>query len=147
LEKPQIPIARHVDETFDHAAVAPIVDQDRRRHFVPVPGIIWMVLVVAFDLSRRHIESDRRRRVEIISGALISHPWAAIPRAEKGEVCLGIVVARTPTRRAAGFPLFTVGPGLAAGFAGRGNCIRPPLFLTGVRIQSGDEAANSELAS
>src|SRR5207244_2642342 len=78
LEKPQVPVARDVDQSFDRAAVARVVDENRRRHFVPIPRIVRVVLKVTFDLSRRDIDRHRRRRVEIVAGTLIAHPGSAV---------------------------------------------------------------------
>src|SRR5262249_56870323 len=44
LEKVQITAAREVDETLDRPAVALVIDQDRRRHFVAVPRFVRRVL-------------------------------------------------------------------------------------------------------
>ena len=52
LEKPQVAVAGHVDQTLDGAPAALVVHQDRRRNFVPVPGIVGVVLEVSFDLAR-----------------------------------------------------------------------------------------------
>ena len=45
LEKPQIAVARDVDQPLDRSAVALVVDENRRRHLVPVPRIVRVVLV------------------------------------------------------------------------------------------------------
>ena len=45
FQEPQVAVARDVDQTFDGASAALEVDQDRRRDFVPVPGVVRMVLV------------------------------------------------------------------------------------------------------
>ena len=67
LEEPQIAVARDVDESLDRASVAPVVDEDRRRHFVPVPRLVRVVLEVALDLPGRHVDRDRRRDVEVVA--------------------------------------------------------------------------------
>ena len=51
LEVPDVAAARDVDQALHRAAVALIIDHDRRRDFVPVPGVVGMVLEVALDLA------------------------------------------------------------------------------------------------
>src|SRR5207244_2941871 len=52
LEKPEIAVARDVDEALDRAVVAFVVDQDGWRDLVPVPRVVRVVLEVPFDRSR-----------------------------------------------------------------------------------------------
>src|SRR4030095_12941892 len=53
FEEPQVPVARHVDQSSDRAVVALVVDENRRRNFIPVPRFVRVVLEVPLDLSRR----------------------------------------------------------------------------------------------
>src|SRR4030095_414644 len=102
---------------FDGSAVALIVDQERRRHLVPVPRLVRGVLEVALDLSGGDVDRDGRRDVEVISRPLIAHPRTAVPRYPVRDVRLRIVVAGDPHGGAAGPPLIAFRPCLAAGFA------------------------------
>src|SRR4029453_12571739 len=58
LEEPQVTVARDVYQPLHRPAVALIVPQDRRGHLVPIPRIVWMVLVVAHDATRANVERD-----------------------------------------------------------------------------------------
>src|SRR5206468_12631519 len=78
LEKPEIAVARHVDEAADGSAAALVIDEDRRRYLVPVPGIVRVVLEMAFDFSGRDVQRDRRRGVQIVAGPLVAHPRTAV---------------------------------------------------------------------
>ena len=147
LEKPEVSVARDVDEAFDRPAVALVVHEDRRRHFVPVPRLVRVVLEVSPDLPGRHVDRDRRRDVEVVAGALIAHPRAAVAGAPVREVGFGIVVAGHPHGRAAGLPLIALGPRLAAGLAGRRHGEGPPQLFTALRIERRHEAAHAELAA
>ena len=147
IEEPQIAVARDIDQTLDGAPVALEIDQDRRRNFVPIPGIVRMVLEVSLDLAGGDIERDGRRGVEIVAGPLVAHPRTAVADAPVREVRVRIVISRDPDGAAAGLPLVALGPGFAAGFAGRGNRVGAPLLLAGFRIECGDESADSEFAA
>ena len=47
IEEPHVAVAGDVDQSFEGASVALEVDQDGRRDFVPVPGVVRIVLEVA----------------------------------------------------------------------------------------------------
>src|SRR4030095_5635772 len=116
LQKIHVAVAGDIDQTFDRPAIAPEVDQDRRRNFVPVPRFVWSVLEVPFDFSCRRIDCDRGSGIEVVAWPLISHPGAAIPDSPECEIGFRIVVTRNPDRTAAGLPLVAVGPGFASVF-------------------------------
>src|SRR3989442_8031330 len=59
LEEPQITIARDINQAFDGASVALVVHEDGRRDFVVIPRVVLVVLEVALDRARRHVERDR----------------------------------------------------------------------------------------
>src|SRR6266516_3341981 len=59
LKKPQVAVAGNVDQTFNCPAAAFVVDQDRRRDLVPVPGFVGGILVVTLDLAGGGIDRDR----------------------------------------------------------------------------------------
>ena len=147
LEKPQVSVARHVDESFDRPAVALIVDEDRRRHFIPVPRLVRVVLEVSLDLSGRDVDRNRRCDVEVVAGTLIAHPGTTVAGSPVREVGFGIVVAGHPYGRTAGLPLIALRPRLAAGFAGRRHRERPPQLFTTLGIECRDEPADAELAA
>ena len=106
-----------------------------------------MILEVALDRARGDVERDRRRRVEVVAGALVAHPRAAVAGAPEREVGLGIVGAGDPHRTAAGLPLVALRPRLAARFARRRHGVRPPRLLAGLGVKRRDEAANAHLAA
>src|SRR6516162_4914003 len=105
-----------------------------------------MVLVKAFDLAGRGVEGDCRGSVIIVTRALIAHPRPAITRAPERQIGRGIVGAADPHRPAAGLPLVAVGPGFAAGLAGRRHRIGLPQRLAGLCVKSRDKAANQSLS-
>src|ERR1051325_7567020 len=79
---------------------------------------------------------------------LIAHPRSAVASAPVGDVGFGIVVAGDPHRAAAGLPLVAaLGPRLAPGFSWRRDGVSAPQLLAGIRIVSGDEPADAELAA
>src|SRR5204863_6935081 len=67
LHEPEIAVASDVNESLDRLAVALEVDEDRRRHFVPVPRVVRVVLVVALDPAARDVDGDRRARIKVIA--------------------------------------------------------------------------------
>src|SRR5207247_4782427 len=110
---------RDVDQALHGAAVALIVDHDRRRDLVPVPGVVGMILVMTLDLAGGDVERDHRRGVEIVARPLIAEPRRGIAGAPEGEVGLGIVGAGHPDRAAAALVMVAAcRPGFAAGLAG-----------------------------
>ena len=74
-----------------------------------------MILEVPSDLSGLAIERHDGRGVEIVAGALVAHPGAAVAGAPIGEIGLRIVGRGHPDRSASGLPLIASRPGLAAG--------------------------------
>src|SRR6185295_5623576 len=102
---------------LDGPAVALVIDDDRRRYFVPVPGFVRVVLEVTSDAAGRDVEGHRGRRVQIVARALVAHPRAAVAGAPEREVRFGIVRASHPDRPTAGLPLIAFRPCLAARLA------------------------------
>ena len=78
LEEIQNATARDVDQSLDRAAAALEVDQNRRRHLVPVPRFIRVVLHVALDLTRRDIDGHRRGDVQVVAGPSIADPRTTV---------------------------------------------------------------------
>ena len=147
LEEPEIPVARHVDESLHGAAVALVVDEDRRRHFIPVPRVVRMVLMVALDRAGHHVDGHRGRRIQVVSRTLIAHPRTAIARAPVGQLGGGVVIARDPDRCAAVLPLVALGPRVAARLAGCGHGVGAPARPARFGVVGGDESAHAELAA
>src|SRR3989442_1673477 len=148
LELPEIAVSRDVDEALYGSPVAPVVDDQRRREFVPIPGVVGMILKVSLDLPGAGVEGDHRAGEEIVAGTLIAEPWAAVAGAPESEIGLGVVSAGDPDRSAA--PLIVVaarGPGLAARLARRGHRIGLPELLAGLRIEGREEAARAQFTA
>jgi hypothetical protein len=126
IEKPQVAVARDVDQTFHGASAALIIDQNRRRRLIPIPRFVRCVLKISFDRARCHVDCKRRSGIQIIAGPPVAHPRSAVASAPVGGVCLGIVVARDPHRTASVFPYVAPRPRLAARLARRGNRVGAP---------------------
>ena len=58
LEEPKIPIAGDIDQTLVHSAAAFKVHEDWRRDLIPIPGFVWIVLVVTFNLACSRVHRD-----------------------------------------------------------------------------------------
>src|SRR5262249_42442005 len=124
------------------------VYENRWRYFVPIPGFIRIILVIAFDLSGRDIDCNCRGSVKIVPWALVAHPRTAVARADEDKVRLWIVVRRYPNGAATILPLVpALGPRFAAGFSRRGNRISLPQFFACFRIEGRDETPNAELTA
>ncbi len=147
LQEPQVAVAGDVHQTFDAAVPTLEVEQDGRRDLIPIPGIIGVVLEVTFDLPSSDVDGDGGCRIQVVAWTLIAHPGSAISDAPVSEVGVGIVIAGDPHRASAGFPLVALGPGFAAGLAGRGYGVSAPELFAGVGIEGRDEAANAILAA
>src|SRR5262245_14547843 len=127
IQEPHVAIASDVDEALHRSAVPLKVHQNGRRHFVPVERLIGRVLEVTLDLSGGHINGNRRRGVEVVARALITHPRSAVASAPIGQTGFGIVVAGHPHRPSAGLPLLAAfGPRLASRFTRRWNSVGTP---------------------
>ena len=105
-----------------------------------------MVLVMAGELAGVDVESDHRGRIEVVPGAGVSRPWAAVARTPVRESGRRIVGTCDPHRHAAGLPC-VAGPGLATRFSRCGYGIGLPRRFTGGGVEGGDETANAELAA
>src|SRR5262249_53849697 len=92
FEKPEVAVARDVNEAFYRLAVAWVVDEVWRRHFVPVPRVVGVVLGIALDGACRDVDRERRTRVEIVAGPQFADPWTAVASAPVREVRLRVVV-------------------------------------------------------
>src|SRR5439155_51531 len=148
LELPEIAVARDVDEALHASPVAPVVDDQRRRDFVPIPGVVRMILEVSLDLPGAGVEGDDRGGEQIVAGTLIAEPWAAVAGAPESQIGLGVIGTRDPDRRAA--PLMMVaarGPGLAAGLTRGWHRIGLPELLAGLRIEGREEAAHAQFTA
>jgi len=44
LKLPEVAVASDVDEALHGSSVVPVVEEDRRGDFVPVPGVVGMVI-------------------------------------------------------------------------------------------------------
>src|SRR5262249_10318770 len=148
LELPEVTVARDVHEALHGSSVSLVVEDQRGRGFVPIPGIVGMILEVAFDRAAGGVEGDNRAGIEIVAGALIAEPRAAVAGAPEGEVGPGVVGARDPDRGAAAFIVIAARrPGLASGLTRRGDRVRLPQFLPGLRIERREEAAHAQFAA
>src|SRR5438552_240414 len=148
LELPEIAVARDVDEALHASPVATVVDDQRRRDFVPIPGVVGMILEVSPDLPGAGAEGDDRGGEQIVAGTLIAEPWAAVAGAPESQIGLGVIGTRDPDRRAA--PLMMVaarGPGLAAGLTRGWHRIGLPELLAGLRIEGREEAAHAQFTA
>src|SRR5712691_2978351 len=106
-----------------------------------------MVLEIALELAGRSVEGHHRRGEEIVTRALVTHPWPAIAGAPEGQIGLGIVGASDPYRAAASLPLVACGPGFAARLARCRHRVSRPRWLSGLGIERRDKAANAELTT
>ena len=106
-----------------------------------------MILVVALDGARCHIERERGGRVKVIARPLIADGRAAVARPPICEIGFRIVVAGYPYRSASGFPLIALRPRLTAGLAGRWNRECAPLLFSGIEIEGCNETTDTKLAA
>ena len=101
---------------------------------------------MAAQLAGFHVQRDHRGGVQIVAGAHVAGPRAAVAGAPIGELGGGIEGTGDPHRHAAGLPGIP-GPGLAAGFARRGDGVGLPRRFAAGRVERRHEAANAELAA
>ena len=58
LELPEVTVACDVDETLHGSSVSLVVEDERRRDFIPIPRIVGVILEVAFDRAAGGVEGD-----------------------------------------------------------------------------------------
>src|SRR5580698_2730477 len=126
LQEPNIAVAGNVNQPFDGTWTALVVDQYWRRDFVPIPGVIGVVLKITFYRPSGHVQRQRRRGVEIVTRPLVAHPGSGVTDPPIRQVRPRIIVASNPHRTASGLPLIALGPAAAARFARSRNRISTP---------------------
>src|SRR5687767_4671257 len=100
-----------------------------------------------FDRSSRDVDSNRRRRVEVVAGALIAHPRTTVPCTPEREVRFRVVIASDPHGGAASLPLIALGPRLTTGLARSGNGVGFPELLAALEIVRGNKPSHAQLAA
>src|SRR4030095_5048368 len=146
LQPPEIAVAAGMHETLYGASVLREIDQERCGDLVPVPRIVPVVLVIAADLARVHVEREHGGGVEIVAGPHVAHPRRAVAGSPVAQIELGLVVRGETDRHAAGLPGIG-GPRIRAGLAGTGDRIRLPGGLAVGDVEGRDVAADAELAA
>src|SRR5262249_53014535 len=104
-------------QTLDGASSALHIDEQGGGNLIPVPRVIPMVLMMAFDFTSIHIEGEHRRGVEIVSRMHICRPGCGVPRPPIDHVELWIVVTCAPCRHPTSLPGLAR-PGVVARLAG-----------------------------
>ena len=133
-------------QTMHGALAALVIDQERRRGFVPVPRIVPVILMRRDELAGLHLEGDHRVRIQVVAVARISHPRPGVAGTPVGEAERRVVRAGDPDGHAAGFPGIAR-PRFIARFAFARNGVGLPRRLTGLRIERGDETADAHFAT
>src|SRR6202022_571052 len=143
LEDPEDRVASRMDQALEGAAFPLEVDQHRGVDFVPIPGIVLMVLVECFDLAVIRIEPEHRRGVEVVAGVGIARPRCSV--ADAPINCLGvrIVIACHPGRSAARFPVVAF-PGVVARLALARGGEGPPQLLAAIGIERDNVTTDPE---
>ena len=147
FQHPQIPVARHIDQALDGLPVVLVVDDDRRRDLVPVPGIVLVVLVITLHLPGVRVQRDDRGCEEVVARPLVAHPGTAIAGAPEGQFGVRIIHPGDPNGRPTGLPLVAFRPGLTARLARRRHHEGLPQFLARLGVIGGDETAHTEFAA
>src|SRR5215510_4661785 len=133
-------------QDFDGTSVTWHIHEDGCRHFIPVPRIVPMVLVIALQLTCIQVQSNHRVGIEVITRMRIRRPGTSVASPPVGQVELWVVMAGDPGRTPAGLP-GVAGPALMSWLAGAWNRIGFPHFLPGFGIEGRDVAANPVLAA
>src|SRR4029077_160459 len=79
IQDPKVAVPTRVCGRLGELPVDLRVDQERRRDFIPIKGIMRRVLVIALDLAGVGVESERRVRVEVVAGPVVSDPGTRVP--------------------------------------------------------------------
>ena len=146
VEQPQVAVASGVDESLDRPAVAGHVDQQRRAHFIPVPAVVPVILVMRRDLAAGDVERDHGRGIQVVAAAGCADPRPRVARAPVRDPRCGIIVAGEPRRHAAVFPCIA-GPGFVPRFARPRDRIGLPHGFPGSGVECRDKPADAEFAA
>src|SRR6266446_7040669 len=92
------------------------------------------VLVIALDLAGVGVESERRVRVEVVAGPVVSDPGARIPRTPVGRVRGRIIDPGNPGRSTPSLIGLAL-PAFPARFVGRRDRVGFPDPLSGERVE------------
>ena len=58
LKLPEVTVACDVDEALHGSSVSLVVEDERRRDFIPIPRIVGVILEVALDCAAGGVEGD-----------------------------------------------------------------------------------------
>src|ERR1700733_1677262 len=146
LEHPEDRVASRMNQALERAAISLQVDQHRRVYFVPVPGIVLMVLVESLDLAALGIKREHGGGVEIVAGMICTRPGGRV--AGTPINCLGVFIvgARHPGGRATRFPVVTP-PCVMAWLTFAGGGEGPPQFLAVIGVERNDVTPDAEFAA
>src|SRR6266852_2375427 len=96
IQNPEVSIAAGMCSRLDRLSVDLGVDQQGCRHFVPVKRIVRRVLVIALQLAGLDVDRQRRVRVQVVVGTIVSNPRRRISGAPVGDDQCGIEDAGDP---------------------------------------------------
>src|SRR5229473_7734362 len=143
---PQIAVPTRVRGGFRQPSVDLRFDQERCRYFVPVPAVVWRVLMETFYPSVIGIKRERRVRIQIVARPLVRDPRAWIPRAPVRCVCCRVIDPGNPSRSAASFICLSC-PGLPTRFGWRRHSVRLPESFAGESVERTYRAPNTKLSA
>src|SRR5215475_6886113 len=135
-----------VYQALDGAPVTLYIDEQGCGDLIPVPRVIPMVLMMAFDFASISVQSEHRRGIEVIPSMHIARPRRSVARAPVGQVELRIEVASNPDRYPTSFPRL-LGPGIVARFSRAWNRIGLPHLLPGLGIEGCNETTHPEFTT
>src|SRR6266404_1123931 len=134
IQDPEVSIASGMCRRLDQLSVDLRVDQQRSRHFIPVPRIVRRVLVIALQCAGGEVERQRGVGVQIIARTIVSDPRRRISGAPVGDVRFGIKHTGDPDRATSALVCIAP-PGRPAWLIGRGHGVGAPDSLAGLGVE------------
>src|SRR6266851_7468029 len=146
IQDPEVSVAAGVRSRLDQLSVDLRVDQQWRRHLIPVPRVVRRVLVKALQCAGLEVERQRGVGIQIIARTIVSDPRRRISGAPVGDVRFGIKHTGDPDRATSALVCIAP-PGRPAWLIGRGHGVGAPDSLAGLGVEGAHRASDAKFST
>src|SRR6185437_10062681 len=146
IQNPEVAIASGMCSGLDQPSVDLRVDQQRCRHFIPVPRIVRRVLVIALQCAGLEVERQRGVGIQIVARTIVRDPRRRIAGAPVGDVRCGIKHTGDPGGATSAL-VCIARPGRAARLIGRGHRVGAPDSPAGLGVEGTQRASDAKFST
>src|SRR5229473_577158 len=143
IQNPEVSIAAGMCSRLDRLSVDLGVDQQGGRHFVPVKRIVRRVLMIALQLAGLDVERQRRVRVQVVAGTIVSNPRRRISSAPVSDVQCGIEDPGDPDGATSALVRIAL-PGVPAWLMRCGHRVGAPESLAALGVEGAQRAPDAK---